>query len=147
MLPELCGVVLKRLREHINGEAQLVMGSRQVLRDVATDAWEQPVVEHEEGEHQLQAVSRLLWAGAVPMPADVRPALARATGLLREQMREQEAELFPFLELVVGLAWALQQARVASAFGRTERVAADEKPSVARPRGDVAGTITIRRGR
>ncbi len=99
VLREVCFTLSRQLRDHIKREEELVLVCRQAMNPKVLA--EVSVEHHDEPAH-LRSINRLFVQEHSHDLARIRPALIEVIEGLRRHMAEEEAELFPILERVLG---------------------------------------------
>lgn len=99
VLREVCFTLARQLRDHIRREEDLVAACRQAMNP---QVLAEVVVEHHDEPKHLRTINRLFVSQASHALDRIRPALTEVIQGLRRHMAEEEAQLFPILERVLG---------------------------------------------
>ena len=119
VLREVCFTLSRQLQDHIKREEELVVACRKamnpkVLAEVAVE-------HHDEPEH-LRTINRLFVSDARDAFERIKPALTEVIHGLRRHMAEEEFELFPILERVLGAQHETPDATAPSSPPRIDEV-------------------------
>jgi len=99
VLREVCFTLSRQLRDHIRREEELVAACRAAMNPKVLA---EIVVEHRDEPAHLRALNRLFVSAPTHAVERIRPALEALIHGLRQHMAEEERELFPIFERVLG---------------------------------------------
>ena len=110
VLREVCFTLSRQLRDHIRREDDLVAACREAMNPKVLA---EVVVEHTDEPKHLRTINRLFVSEAGHSLERIKPALTEIIHGLRHHMAEEERELFPILERVLGEREAAEPAEAA----------------------------------
>lgn len=102
VIREVCFSVSTQLHTHIKHEEQLVVACRSVLGQLSLEELNRFDVTHHKEHRRLQIINWLLKGDPCFSLDGIRSTCATAITTLHHHIEQQEAELFPLLERVLG---------------------------------------------
>ena len=99
VLREVCFTLSRQLQDHIRREEELVTACRAAMNP---NVLAEVVVEHRDEPRHLRAINRLFVSAGSHSLARITPVLRETIQQLRRHMAEEETELFPIFERVLG---------------------------------------------
>ena len=99
VLREVCFTLARQLRDHIRREEALVAVCRNAM---SSEMRAEVTVEHRDEPQHLRTINRVFTSQTSHSLDRIRPGLTEVIEGLRRHMKEEEMELFPILERVLG---------------------------------------------
>ncbi len=126
VIREVCFSMSKQLHKHMASEARWMAACHRALGQCHTQELGRLAIDHDEEQQCFLLATRLL-SGDSRFPLDaVRCTLTTALAALRRQMAEQEAQLFPLLELALDLQGVFGPYEVLASSRLTESMTVQE---------------------